>query len=91
MVKRLSTMRETWVRPLGSTPGLGRFSREGNGNPLQYSCLENPTDGGAWCPWGRKQLDMTEQVRAVEGISSLEATGHMPLSSNAQFLRQISP
>ena len=33
---------------LGSIPGSGRSSREGNGNPLQYSCLENPMDGGAW-------------------------------------------
>ena len=32
----------------GSTPGLGRSSREGNGNPLQYSCWENPMDRGAW-------------------------------------------
>ena len=32
----------------GFIPGLGRSPREGNGNPLQYSCLENPTDGGAW-------------------------------------------
>ena len=36
------------VRNLGSVPGLGRFPGEGNGNPLQYSCLENPMDGGAW-------------------------------------------
>ena len=33
---------------LGSIPVLGRSSGEGNGNPLQYSCLENPMDGGAW-------------------------------------------
>ena len=32
----------------GSTPGLARSSGEGNGNPLQYSCMENPIDGGAW-------------------------------------------
>ena len=32
---------------LGLIPGLGRFSREGNGYPLQYSCLENPMDRGA--------------------------------------------
>ena len=32
----------------GSIPGLGRSSGEGNGNPLQYSGLENPMDGGAW-------------------------------------------
>jgi len=32
---------------LGLIPGSGRSSGEGNGNPLQYSCLENPMDGGA--------------------------------------------
>ena len=32
----------------GSVPGLGRSPGEGNGTPLQYSCLENPMDGGAW-------------------------------------------
>ena len=32
----------------GSTPGSGRSLGEGNGNPLQYSCLENPMDRGAW-------------------------------------------
>ena len=33
---------------LGSIPGSGRSPGEGKGNPLQYSCLENPMDGGAW-------------------------------------------
>ena len=37
-------MRETWVRSLGWED----FPGEGNGNPLQYSCLENPMDRGAW-------------------------------------------
>ena len=32
----------------GSIPGLGRSAGEGNGSPIQYSCLENPMDGGAW-------------------------------------------
>ena len=32
----------------GSIPGSGRFSGEGNGNPLQYYCLENPMDRGVW-------------------------------------------
>ena len=32
----------------GSIPGSGRSPAEGNGSPLQYSCLENPMDGGAW-------------------------------------------
>ena len=43
-VKCLPVMRETWV----SIPGSGRSPGEGNGNPLQYSCLENSMDGGAW-------------------------------------------
>ena len=34
---------------LGSIPGLGRYSGEGNGYPLQYSYLENPMDARAWC------------------------------------------
>ena len=33
---------------LGSIRGLGRSPGEGNGNPLQYSCLENPMEGGTW-------------------------------------------
>ena len=36
------------VGDLGSIPGLGRSPGEGNGNPLQYPCLENPMDRGAW-------------------------------------------
>ena len=36
------------VGDLGSIPGSGRSPGEGNGNPLQYSCLENPMGGGAW-------------------------------------------
>ena len=35
------------VEDLGSIPGSGRSSGGGNGNPIQYSCLENPMDGGA--------------------------------------------
>ena len=44
IVKNLPAMWETWC----SVSGLGRFPGEGNGNPLQYSCLENPMDRGAW-------------------------------------------
>ena len=43
-LKHLLGMRETQVRPLGREDS----PREGNGNPLQYSCLENPMEGGAW-------------------------------------------
>ena len=50
------------IRDLGSIPGLGRSPGRGQGNPLQYSCLENPMDRGAW--WARvhgvTESDMTE-------------------------------
>ena len=36
------------TRDMGSIPGSGRSHEEGNGNPLQYSCLENSMDRGAW-------------------------------------------
>ena len=36
------------LRDMGSIPGLGRSPGKGHGNPLQYSCLENPMDRGAW-------------------------------------------
>ena len=44
MVKNLPAMQQI----LGSNPGSGGLPGEGNGNPLQYSCLENPMDRGAW-------------------------------------------
>ena len=51
------------VGDLGSIPGLGKSPGGGHGNLLQYSCLENPMDRGAW--WAtvfgvKKELDMTE-------------------------------
>ena len=57
---------------LGLIPGSGRSPGEGNGNPLQYFCLENPMDGGAWwatVPWGHKESDTAERL-------------HFTLSSN---------
>ena len=47
LVKNLPANAED-ARDVGSVPGLGRSSGGGNGNPLQYSCLENPMDRGAW-------------------------------------------
>ena len=49
------------TRDLGSIPALGRSLGEGNGYPLQYSCLENSMDRGAWrATWDLKDSDMTE-------------------------------
>ena len=42
-----------------SIPGSGRSPGEGNGSPLQYSCLENPMDRGAWQSMGSQELDTT--------------------------------
>ena len=62
VVKTLSANSED-IRDLGSIPGSERFPGGGRGNPLQYSCLKNPLDRGAW--WAmvhrvNKQLDMNE-------------------------------
>ena len=49
-------------RDAGSIPGLGRSPEEGNGNPLWYSCLGNPTDRGAWqaAVQGLTESDLTD-------------------------------
>ena len=48
----------------GSIPESGISPGEGNGNPLQYSCLENPMDGGAWqaTVWGDNKSYTAEQL-----------------------------
>ena len=49
------------IRDAGLVPGSGRSPGGGHGNPLQYACLENPMDRGAWqaaVHIGRKELDM---------------------------------
>ena len=56
---------------LGLIPGFGRSPGEGNDNPLQYSCLENPMDGGAW--WA-----------TVHGVST-RLTLHSKVKSNFTF------
>ena len=56
---------------LGSIPGLGRFPGEEHGNPLQYSCLENPhgeTSLVGYSPWNCKESDMPEQLSTAQHI-----------------------
>ena len=54
---------------VGLIPELGRSPGGGHGNPLQYSCLEDPMDRGAWqaaySPWRHKELDTTEQLSTL--------------------------
>ena len=63
------------VRDADFIPGLGRFPGEGHGKPLQYSCLENPTDRGAWwatIPWVAKSqtwlkwLSMHTHIQVID-------------------------
>ena len=56
---------------LSSIPGLGRSPGEGNGNPLQYSCLENPVDRGTWqaTVHGVTESDTTEQLTLIWGMA----------------------
>ena len=57
MVKNMPIMQETQ----GSISGSRRYPGEGNGYPLQYSCLENPTDRGAW--WATVHVVMKSRTR----------------------------
>ena len=49
------------IRDMGSISGLGRSPGGGHGNPVQYSCVENPMDKGlvVYSPWGYKESDVT--------------------------------
>ena len=58
---------------LGSTPGSERSPGEGNGNLLQYYCLENPMDRGAWRAWGCKESDRTEQLTHTQAATQAAA------------------
>ena len=63
----------------GLIPGLGRSPGEGNGDTIQYSCLEHSMDGGAWgrvgySPWGGKEFDMTEQLTHRDTKSFITTT-----------------
>jgi len=60
-------------RDMGPIPGLGRSPGEGNDNPLQYSCLENPTVRGAWRDTVHgvtKESDMTQGLRQQQYYGS---------------------
>ena len=58
--------------------GSGRFPGEGNDNPLQYSCLENPMDRGAW-------------RATVHGIAELDTTEQLTLSPSLSYFIKLNP
>ena len=53
------------VRDVGLIPGLGRSAGGGHGNPLQYSCLENPMDRGIWQAIVRGGLTVSDTAEAT--------------------------
>ena len=61
----------TSIRVMGSIHGSGRSPGEGHGNPLQYSCLENPMDRGAW--WATVHVAWT-----VKNLLAMQETGFDP-------------
>ena len=90
---------------LGSIPGLGRSPGEGNGTPLQYSCLEKSYGWRSLVgcsPWGPKELDMTEWLHSLNSFTSLTHSLicyykqhclytflYMPLALGHHFLQDV--
>ena len=74
---------------LGLIPGSGRSSGEGNGYPLQYSCLENPSHGQrslvGYSPWGCIKLDTTELL-----LLRTETWAQVPCPSNTSQIHNLS-
>ena len=92
------------ARDLGLIPGSGRAPGEGDSNPLQYSCLENPTDRGAWraTVHGVAESNRTEHASIISALKGfltpgplyllLSAWGHLPQPpSHSQILAQTFP
>ena len=68
----------------GSIPGLGRSPGEENGNPLQYSCLENPMDREAWQATvheGCKESDTTERLHFTSVVTKQQCISYTYLNS----------
>ena len=78
----------------GSIPGWGRSPGEGNGKPLQYSCLEKPMDLVGNSPWSRKESDTTERLHFIVVVESLSHvwlfSDPMDCSSQGSFVHGIS-
>ena len=67
---------------LGLIPGSRRSPGGGNGNPLQYSCLENPMDSepGGLQPWSSKESDMAEHAQGLKEMHSAWDTTDLQLT-----------
>ena len=78
---------------LGLIPGLGRTPGGGQGNPLQYSCLENPHGWRSlvdYSPWGHKELDVTEQLSTNSRVLIYLSSTLSPLVTISLFSMLVS-
>ena len=73
---------------LGSNPGSGRSPGEGNGNPIQYSCLENPMDGGAW--WATVRGVAKSRTR-LSDFTSLHFIVYLPRNAEKFIINPKMP
>ena len=74
-LNKWSPIESSYLGDQGSIPGLERSPGEENGNPVQYSCLENFMDRGAWggySPWGHKESDMTEHIISTHNMDDAQ-------------------
>ena len=65
------------IREAGSIPGLGRSPRGGHGNPLQYSCLENPMDRGTWQAYSLQSYRVAKSQTWLKQLSPHTGDFHM--------------
>ena len=92
MVKNLP-VNAGYTRDVGLIPGSGKSPGEGNGNPLQYSCLENPMDRGSW--WvtvhgatkGSATIEVTKQQQQVK----VKDSNHRCCSPNISMIASYFP
>ena len=68
---------------LNSIPGLGRSLGEGNGQELQYSCLENPMDRGAWCA----TVPAVKEVRHIDQLTYTHTHTHTHTHADSTFMQ----
>ena len=80
VVKKLPTSAGD-LRDTGSIPGWGRSPGGGHGNPLQYSCLENPIDRGAWHATVHRIAKSQTQLKRLS--TDLRPRGHLPAPSSS--------
>ena len=77
------------VGDLGLIPGLGRSPGDGNGNPLQYSYLENSMDRGS-SPWGHKEADTSELLTfSLSKLKLYSASGEQQHFETSSFIQYV--